>query len=184
MEGGINAWNGLVAEGPPESGMIYFSPATKPEELMALAWYLEDGAFKFYSEMAVMLEDREAKDLFNGLATDEERHKASLLELYKKFSGVPSNQGFPGTIIQLGREGDVMEGGMPVSEALKWAKGRKMTDVLDLSLSLETNSYDLYLKMERQMREGRSGQVFHLLSEEEKGHLERLSSFLEKRLEP
>jgi rubrerythrin len=65
---------------------------------------------------------------------------------------------------------------------LKWAKGKKVTDILELSLSLEANSYDLYLNMERQMREERSAQVFHLLSGEEKEHLERLSSLLEKRL--
>ncbi len=182
MEGGIHAWKGLKAEGPPESGMTYFSPATRPEELMGLAWFLEDGSHKFYSEMATMLEDREAKDLFNGLAAAEERHKASLLKLYKEFSGAMSDQGFPGSLISPESEGDVMEGGMRVSDALKWAKGKKMTDILELSLSLETNSYDLYLKMERQMKDRRSEQVFHLLSREEKEHLERLSSFLGKRI--
>ena len=52
MQGGINAWKGLVAEGAPESGMAYFSPATKPEELIALAWLLEDGSRNFYLDMA------------------------------------------------------------------------------------------------------------------------------------
>jgi len=182
MEGGIYAWKGLKAEGAPESGMAYFSPATRPEELMGLAWFLEDGSHKFYSEMAAMLEDQEAKDLFNGLAAAEERHKASLVKLYNEFSGVVSDQGFPRSVISPESEGDVMEGGMRVSDALKWTKGKKMTDILELSLSLETNSYDLYLKMERQIKDRRSEKVFHLLSAEEKEHLERLSSFLEKRI--
>jgi hypothetical protein len=51
MQGGINAWKGLVARGAPESGMAYFSPATKPEELIALAWLLGDGSRKFYDAM-------------------------------------------------------------------------------------------------------------------------------------
>ena len=76
MEGGINAWKGLKAEGAPQSGMAYFSPGIKPEELMALAWYLEDGVYKFYLEMAGVLGDREAKDLFKELAAAEEHHKA------------------------------------------------------------------------------------------------------------
>jgi len=75
-----------------------------------------------------------------------------------------------------------MEGGMLVGEALQWAKGKRVTDILELSLSLETNAYDLYLKMERQMKDQRSAQVFNLLSGEEKQHLERLSSLLEKRI--
>ncbi len=182
MEGGINAWKGLMTEGVPKSGMAYFSSATNPEELMALAWYLEEGARKFYSEMVQMLEDREAKDLFQGLATEEENHKVSLRQLYRKFSSAMSDQGFPGSVISLGMEGDVMEGGMSVSDALKWAKGKKLIDLLELSLALETHSYDLYLKMERQMKDQRSAQVFQMLSKDEKEHLERLSSFLERRI--
>ena len=64
MEGGINAWKGLQAEGPPVSGMAYFAPATRPEELIALAWYLKKGSHIFYSELSQRLTDRVAKDLF------------------------------------------------------------------------------------------------------------------------
>jgi rubrerythrin len=182
MEGGINAWQGVVAEGPPQSGMAYFSPATKPEELMALAWYLEDGSRKFYYELAASLSEREAKDLYMQLAKAEERHQASILKLYKEFPGRVPDPGFPESVLPRGKEGDVMEGGMRVSEALQWAKGRKITDVLELSLSLEANAYDLYLKMERQMKDQRSAEVFQVLSGEEKQHLEQLGSLLEKRI--
>jgi rhodanese-related sulfurtransferase len=108
MQGGINAWKGWVAEGAPESGMAYFSPASKPEELMALAWYLEDGSQKFYSEVVKMLEDQQAKDLFKTLSEAEEGHKASLLKLYKEFSGVITGERFPTSVISPEGEGDVM----------------------------------------------------------------------------
>ena len=74
-----------------------------------------------------------------------------------------------------------MEGGMRVSKALQWAKGKAMTDILELSISLETHAYDLYLKMKAQTKDQRSAQVFDLLSRQEKEHLERLSSLIEKR---
>ena len=182
MEGGINAWEGLVAEGAPQSGMAYFSPATKPEELIALAWFLEDGSRKFYSELVATLMDEEAKDLYDQLAKAEEHHQASLLKLYEELSGKAPDPRFAGTVIPSGKEGDVMEGGMLVSEAVRWAKGKRMTDILEISISLETNAYDLYLKMERQMKDQRSAQVFKLLSSEEKQHLKRLGSMLEKRI--
>jgi rubrerythrin len=182
MEGGIRAWEGVVAEGAPQSGMAYFSPATKPEELIALAWYLEDGSRKFYSGVAASLSEDEAKDLYLQLAKAEEHHRASLLKLYKEFPGGVSDMEFPESVLPRGEEGDVMEGGMRVSEALQWAKGKKMTDILELSLSLEANAYDLYLKMERQMKDQRSAQVFEVLSGEEKQHLEWLGSLLEKRI--
>lgn len=182
MEGGINAWKGLVAEGAPQSGMAYFSPLVKPEELIALAWLLEDGSRKFYSELALTLMDKEAKDLYQQLAKAEEHHQVSLLKLYEEFSGKAPDPGFPASVIPPGEEGDVMEGGMLVVEALQWAKEKRTIDILELSLSLETNSYDLYLKMGRQMKDQRSARVFNLLSGEEKQHLERLSSLLGKRI--
>ena len=182
MQGGIHAWKGLVAEGAPESGMAYFSPATKPEELIALAWLLEDGSRQFYSDLAAVLKDQEAKNLFKDLFAAEERHQAFLLKLYKELSGLTSTSGFPGSVISLEKEGDVMEGGMLLSEVLPWAKGKSVTEILELSLSSEANAYDLYVKMERQMKDQRSAQVFHVLSGEEKQHLERLSSLLEGKI--
>jgi hypothetical protein len=37
MEGGINAWNGVVAEGLPEQGLRFFASARSAEEYIALA---------------------------------------------------------------------------------------------------------------------------------------------------
>jgi rubrerythrin len=183
MQGGIHAWKGFVAEGAPESGMAYFSPATKPEELIALAWLLEDGSRKFYSELAAEMKDQEAKNLFKDLYAAEEHHQASLLKLYKELSGLTSTSGFPGSVISLeAKEGDVMEGGLRLSEVLLWAKGKSVTEILEFSISSETNAYDLYVKMEHQMKDQRSAQVFHVLSGEEKQHLERLSSLLEGKI--
>ena len=182
MEGGINAWKGLAAVGAPESGAAYFPPAAKPEELIGLAWSLEDGSRKFYSELAATLTDKEVKDLYRQLAMAEEQHQDSLQKLYRELYIKAPDPGFPGSVIPPGKEGNVMEGGMLVDEALLWTEGKDMADILDLSLSLETNSYDLYLKMERRTKDQRSAQVFSVLSREEKQHLERLSSLLEKRI--
>jgi len=183
MQGGIHAWKGLVAEGAPESGIAYFSSATKAEELIALAWWLEDGSRRFYSNLAGGMKDEEAKNLFKDLTAAEKHHQTSLLKLYQELSGLTSESGFPGSIVSPEKEGDVMEGGIRVSEALKWSEGKSVTEILELSLSSETNSYDLYVKMEHQVKDQRSAQVFHLLSGEEKQHLERLSALFQKRIQ-
>jgi sulfur-carrier protein adenylyltransferase/sulfurtransferase len=182
MEGGINSWKGLTAEGPPESGMAYFPEASKSDELIALAWLLEDGSRRFYSSLAGLLTDLEGKGLFAELTAAEERHQASLLDLHKGGSTSTSDAGFPGAAISSGNEGDVMEGGIRVSEALSWAGGKSLTEIVEFALSLETNSYDLYVKMGRRNIDRRSAQVFHVLSDEEKRHLARLSSLLEKKM--
>ena len=52
MEGGIRAWKGMVAHGLPEAGMAYFSPAANAEEIVGLAWSLEEGSRSFYQGVA------------------------------------------------------------------------------------------------------------------------------------
>lgn len=176
MQGGIAAWEGLVASGPPESGMAYFSDAVQPPELAMLAWMLEDGARLFYVRMDEHLQDEDAKKLFRSLAHAEVAHEKTVAELYRGFTGGGAvEEALPPV------RDDVMEGGIKVAEALLWAKGKDVTAVLDFAMSLETNAYDLYLKMERRL-EGDAKKVFLLLAEEERKHLERLAELLERKV--
>ncbi|MEW5743932.1 MAG: ferritin family protein [Nitrospirota bacterium] len=187
MEGGIRAWEGLTAAGAPDSGMAYFGGATRPDELIALAWVLEEGSRKFYSEVSVLLGDHEARQLFTDLAAAEEHHKEALSRLYRERSGRAPGPGFPGELLPAGAStpetsiNDLMEGGMRISDALSWAKGSDAGGILELAISLETNSYDLYLKMGREAADEESKKVFTALYTEEKGHLSRLAGLLDKK---
>ncbi len=183
MGGGIKAWQGLVAEGIPEAGMAYFSPATRPEEMIALAWLLEDGSCKFYESLAEMMQDQETKGLFQNLKRLEDNHKTTLWKLFEEISGTSPTHEFPYKVVPAEPREDVMEGGMLVSEGLEWSKGKALKDILELCISLETNSYDLYLKMERNVEGLNTKQVFKTLSGEEKNHLDRLTSMFKQRLQ-
>lgn len=173
MEGGINAWNGLKATGAPDAGMAYFSDTDKPEDIIALAWSLEEGARRYYNGVEEMMKDESSKELFRTLGDDEVRHKAILIKLYKEMSGSGGGQEMP--VKELN---EVMEGGMRISEALDWADGKDIKDILDFSIAMETNSYDLYLKMESKIGDQNSKKVFRSLAYEEKEHLIRLTSLL------
>ena len=70
---------------------------------------------------------------------------------------------------------------MLLSETLEWVRGKEVRETLDLSISLEVNAVDLYIKMERKVKEKEARQVFQALSNQERNHLERLSRLLEKR---
>jgi rubrerythrin len=177
MSGGIAAWEGLVAEGAPEAGMAWFGPSSGPDELIALAWLLEEGSRKFYSRVSSASSDPGAGDLLAGLALAEEHHKATLADLYEQTTG--GSPGFPHSVVGAGPGEDRMEGGMSVSGALRWAEGRGIGEVLELSMSLEANSLDLYIKMERAVEGEKSRGVFRTLAEEEKTHLEKLAGLLE-----
>jgi rubrerythrin len=156
--------------------MAYFGDAVKPRELAMLAWMLEDGSRLFYARMDEFLIDEESKKLFQDLAKAEVHHEKAVAELYKGFSG----GGAVEDDLSADRE-DIMEGGIKVDEALLWAKGRDVAEILDFAISLETNAYDLYLKMRRKV-EGDAREIFLLLAEEEKRHLERLAALLEKKV--
>ena len=75
-----------------------------------------------------------------------------------------------------------MEGGSPVAEVVEWAREQEVVKIIKWSMALETNAYDLYIKMIRLPGEEKVHKVFKVLAEEEKGHLKRLSALLDKRL--
>ena len=180
MLGGMDAWDGFVAEGAPEAGTAYFTAAHGPGELIALAWVLEEGSRRFYDEVAVLVNDEDAKKLFRDLSNAEEHHKTSLIHLYETFSGTEPGGEFPGSVLALESGEDIMEGGMRVNETLKWAKGKNARTIVELALALETNAYDLYIKMRLKMEDDTSRQVFDQLSREEKKHLELLARLFER----
>lgn len=178
MTGGINVWNGLKAAGLPEAGMAVFSDAEALEDCVGLAWILEEGSRKFYADIQGMLKDAEAVELFDMLAHAEEDHKKALLLLYQEIAGAGLAAGF---LARSGSE-DLMEGGTRVSEALSWARGKDAAALLQFSISLETNAYDLYLKMIRRAGDERSSRIFKALAEEEKEHLDKMGRLLDQRI--
>jgi rubrerythrin len=68
-----------------------------------------------------------------------------------------------------------------LSEAMEWVNGKNLQEILELCISMEINSEDLYIKMERKVNRKEAKQVFKLLSVQEKNHLERLVRLLEKK---
>jgi rubrerythrin len=180
MEGGIRAWNGLRAAGPPEAGMAYFEPAQKPEEMIALAWILEEGACKFYREMGERQKSPDEAALFRELSDDEEKHKSSLFKIYQRWTGKDADPGFPRSLLSLESGTDYLEGGVLLNKALEWAKGQELRDILDFAVSLEVNAIDLYIKMERKVEGGEAKEVFQALSNQERNHLKRLTAGLQK----
>jgi rubrerythrin len=180
MEGGIRAWKGLRATGAPDAGMAYFEPAKKPEELIGLAWMLEEGSCKFYKEMSIKEKSPGAVTLFQELWGDEEKHKSSLFKIYQRISGKDSDPGFPRSLVSLEPGDDYLEGGIELKNAMEWSRGKDLKDILEFSISLEINAIDLYIKMERRVEGKETKEIFLALSNQERNHLKRLSAALEK----
>ena len=183
MEGGIRSWKGMVAHGVPEAGMAYFSPAANAEEIVGLAWSLEEGSKLFYQGVSEHFShDKEAQEMFSWLVSAEKSHEKHLLETYENLTGkqpdfVKIRSKFSDSL-----EGSVMEGGIPVKEALAWAKDKDVSESLELAIAMEVNAYDLYVKMSRAIEDTQAKQIFAKLSEEEQVHLKKLADLLDVRL--
>ncbi|MDY0039804.1 MAG: ferritin family protein [Desulforhabdus sp.] len=174
MKGGIKAWNGLKAEGYPEVAMNYFGAAASTEELVVLAWLLEEATRKLYRNISEALRDQSLILLFHDLAQGEEQHKSVLEGLYMEFAAGTAAAGIEGHRLSQSKGGDLTEGGVRLDEALQWLRGRKERDILEFAVSLEANAYDRYLTMWRLIENERSKRVFESLFRAEKQHLERL----------
>lgn len=71
---------------------------------------------------------------------------------------------------------------MRIRDALRWIEGKDPMRMLEISMSIETNSYDLYLKMYQQMPDEKAKKVFFQLAREEKQHLAKLTASLDEML--
>jgi rhodanese-related sulfurtransferase/rubrerythrin len=180
MAGGIKAWQGRTAAGSPEAGMSFFTAAADADELIALAWLLEEGSRKFYSAVSLMQPAPEAAALFSSLAKAEEHHKETLEALYRDIAGREPGPDFPRGLSVAQSTDDRMEGNVSVSEALAWARGKETRELLELSVALETDSYDRYIKMSRIFPGENAKKVFAQLVAEEKAHLARMAELLDR----
>jgi sulfur-carrier protein adenylyltransferase/sulfurtransferase len=179
LDGGITAWNGQVAAGDYREGLYLLEGRKTGEELIFLAWSLEEGSRAFYEKAGEMTSDKEAKDIFSSLARAEEKHKANLHDAYKMVAGKDLGEDLPDDIHLKG----IMEGGVQVEDVIGFLKGKDRTvlDAVEVSMELETNALDLYIKMLREIEDKSAQRVFASLVEEEKRHLSMLGELLEGR---
>ena len=176
MDGGIDAWNGLVASGPYEAGLFLLEGRKDIEELTELAWSLEHGTGTFYTQMRELSEDTEAKQIFASLVRAEEGHKSKLLEAYRHITGKEIND----KTMEAKSIKGYLEGGVSVDETVDWLRkqGAALHEILEVSMQIETNSLDLYMKMRREVEDTSARNVFNFLIEEEKAHLLKLGTLL------
>ncbi len=179
MEGGINAWNGFVGKGFYDQGMCLLKGEDTDEELITIAWSLEDGSRLFYDGAAGLTADNESKQLFRTLAEAEARHKENILDTYRMTTG----NNIDAVLVEKAALKGVMESGAQVQDviALLQERGGGLKDILEVSMQIEVNALDLYIKMSRKIKEKNAVKILGSLIDEEKRHLLRLGNLLGER---
>ena len=107
----------------------------------------------------------------------EERHKEKLFNLYLTMDPDGANrEAFEDNLLS-----GVMEGGFTTEEFLEENKGAMNTasGVLNISMMLETQALDLYLRYAQKAEEEKSKGVLYKIADEEKAHLKSLGRLME-----
>ncbi|MBN1105146.1 MAG: sulfurtransferase [Deltaproteobacteria bacterium] len=179
LTGGIKAWQGQKAAGPAELGMILLTGHETPTDILILAYGMEEGLRGFYETIAGKSQDEALSSLLSRLAGIEAGHKARLHRLYLTFDPGPREQeDFEDKVVSKN-----MEGGFTSEEFVEHNKAalQSASHVLDLSMMLETQALDLYMRYSQKSRDDRTRSVLYGLAEEEKAHLATLGRFIDAR---
>jgi rubrerythrin len=176
MEGGIDAWNGLVSRAEVDQGVYLIEGNEPPEEVISLAYGLEEGALRFYRTLSGQSNDTKTSGLFEKLSEAEIQHKEKLWEKYRILTG--------GRVSRKAFESEInpktMEGGKTADQVLgeypDWIQDP--LEALQLAMSFETDALDLYLRIALKSHNEDAREVFQALASEEKAHLRRMGELL------
>ncbi len=178
FKGGIEAGEGLTATGPFEMGMVHLRGDETPEEIITLAYGMEEGLSRFYKIVAEKNKDPGVGTLLKKLAKVEEEHKQRLFDLYDTLNDFEIDKAlFEAEIVS-----DAMEGGFTPEEFLENNRSAMETvpGVIDVAMMLETQALDLYLRYSQRTEDKKSRGILLGIAEEEKAHLRALGDLMGK----
>lgn len=158
-------------------GMSLLRGDEAPDEIITLAYGMEEGLGDFYRKMAGKTDEEEVINLFILLSEVEEKHKDWLLNIYMGLDKETSDKESFETKASIG----LLEGGFTTDEFLE-KNSKAMTNVtglLDIAMMLETQSLDLYLRYSQKVADDKVKVVLFDLADEEKSHLAALGELLE-----
>jgi rubrerythrin len=171
LKGGMIHWEGLEATGPSDIGMPLVRGDETPQEIIALAYGMEKGLGELYRTVGVNLENREVAGLLNRLAGIEDNHRKKLFDLYETlYPQTTDEEAFETNVVS-----DVMEGGFTIEEFVEQNKEAMNTasGVLNISMMLEAQALDLYLRYAQKSEEEKSKSVLFQIADEEKAEVRK-----------
>ena len=172
LVGGIQAWEGRPAEGPREFHLRFVRGDESPPEMVTLAYEMEKGLQGFHQTMRDRTTDPGLAELLGHLIKAEGAHMRRLVE-----TGLVVAEQLKSAAPE------IMEGGIDAGEFLSRNEPflRTVPGVIDVAMMIETQAFDLYLRMAQESRRPETREVLFQIAEEEKAHLAALGALLENR---
>lgn len=177
LVGGIQAWELPTAKGPKGFPLEFVRGDEEPEEVIAMAFRMEDGLKRFHERMKEGVTDPDLAALLGHLIRADEGHKRNLLALLPdgeakdkllRWEKAPS------------AASDLMEGGVDVEAYLEENRAfiGTVAGYMDLAMMIETQALDLYLGMADASKNEASRAILLRIADEEKMHLNMLGDYL------
>jgi rhodanese-related sulfurtransferase/rubrerythrin len=178
IKGGYKAWQGHAAFGPEETGLELFSGLEGIDDVLLVAYGLEQGLKAFYLDLAGKVQNEAVVSLFHKLAGIEEKHKQRIFAEYKRLASSDVDQ----ATLEQQTVAPAMEGGLSTQEYLKRLQPDldSPSEVIDLAMAIEAQALDLYARAAQQSEEEQSVRFLQQLASEEKAHLQQLGELMEK----
>ena len=177
LKGGIKAWEGIKAAGPQELNLDLITGDESPAEMVMIAYAMEKASQTFYIKIKENSDDQKLVELLSLLIEVEEKHKKMLQELFLKIESPKKDfKAFEEEI--LGKK--TMEGGFDMEEYMKQNASflDSVQNLIELAMTLETQSFDLYLRFSEKSKNKETKDVLLKIAEEEKAHLKSLGNLL------
>jgi rubrerythrin len=173
MEGGIKAWQGVVATGAYEVGLFLLDDIEDQSDLIRIAWALEDASRAFYVAARERFPEEAFRTTIDALIGAEERHRERLADAYVRLR--------PKRPLEPSAAQGRMEGIVTLDDALAWLRApeRTLIEVLEASMQIEANSLDFYLKTIERAGDEDVKRVLRWVEKEERAHLTRLAALLD-----
>ena len=178
MDGGIAAWQGHAAAGPEAMGMLLLKGDETPQDVIYLAYGLEEGLRKFYTAAAKLAIAPEVVSVLSRLAEIEVRHKQKLFDLYQSIDpGATTLASFEDTV-----NSELMEGGLDPDRLLEESMPtfKTASDVLNFAMMLEAQGMDLYMRYAEKSPDPQVKEILFTMADDEKAHLKSLGHLFEK----
>ncbi len=175
LTGGMLAWDGARIGDMPR---VHLFAGQSMPEMLHTAMNLEKGAQRFYESVSRQGAAHSWAQTFAVLARAEVAHARVVHGFWRKLqSEAPA---FEALYDQL--SGELLEGGMPLEEALKKAaavEDQQCLRFMELALQIEYAAYDLYRSLAEQSGAEADRAAFIHLAQAEKAHMQGLIKTLE-----
>ncbi len=159
-------------------GMVLLKGDESPQDIICLAYGLEEGLRKFYAASTKMAIEPEVVKILAKLADIEDRHKQKLFDLYNTIAAADTAiENFEATV-----NSEWIEGGFDPDTLLQESMQAlgNASDVLNLAMMLEAQGMDLYRRYAEKSQDPRVREILFALADDEKAHLKSLGTLFEK----